>query len=422
VQLPSDDQIGDWYQSHVNAGMYATLAFLGMDVAEVEAEGYTIRLSDGRELIDCLGGFGAYNFGHRHPRIVAAVKEQLDRMPMSSRLALNPQQAALAHELAELTPGDLQYTFLSNSGTEAVEAALKLARLYTHKPGLISAHDAFHGKTLGSLSSTHRDHFQKPFEPLMQHFTEVPFGDLQAIAEAIQDNTGAVLLEPVQGEGGINVPPDGYLEGVRQLTRDRGVLLILDEVQTGMGRTGRNFAAERWDVDPDIMVLAKSLGGGVMPVGATLGTPEVWEPFNNAPTVHSSTFGGNQLACAAARAALEVLVEDRLAEQAEVNGTAFLADLRQLAGDYPDIITDVRGLGLMLGLAMTASDISQIFIASLVDQGVIAAYTLNVTGVVRLEPPLIMPAGVFTEVLDRIRLALDGTRAVMQQFGLAETQ
>ena len=422
MKLPSDDEVRGWYQSHVNAGMYATLAFLGMDAAEVEAEGYTIRLSDGREFIDCLAGFGAYNFGHRHPRIVAAVEEQLGHMPMSSRLALNPHQAALAHELAELVPGDLQYAFFSNSGTEAVEAALKLARLYTHKPGLISAHDAFHGKTLGSLSSTHRDHFQQPFQPLMQHFAEVPFGDLDALADAIHDDTGAVMLEPVQGEGGINVAPDGYLEGVRQLTRDRGVLLILDEVQTGMGRTGRNFACERWGISPDIMVLAKSLGGGVMPIGATLGTPEVWEPFNNAPTVHSSTFGGNQLACVAARAALEVLVEDWLAERAEANGTAFLADLRALAADYPDIITDVRGVGLMIGLAMKTSDVSQIFIASLVDQGVIAAYTLNVTGVVRLEPPLIMPTEVLTEVLTRIRMALDGTRAVLQQFGLAETQ
>jgi len=414
----SADEIKLWYQQHVNSGMFAALAFLGMDVAEVEAEGWTIRTADGREFIDCLGGFGVYNFGHRHPRVVAAVQEQLGQMAMSSRLALNPRLAELAHRLAELTPGDLQFTFACNSGTEAVEAALKLARLATGKPGIISAANAFHGKTLGSLSSTHRDAFQRPFMPLMQHFAQVPFGDLAAIEASIHDETAAVLLEPVQGEGGIHVAPDGYLAGVRELTRKRGVLLILDEIQTGMGRTGTNFACEHWDVCPDIMTLAKALGGGVMPVGATIGTPVVWEHFQEAPTVHSSTFGGNQLACSAALAALDVLVDEDLAGQALAKGEHFLSGLRKLAADYPEVITDVRGIGLMLGLEMAAPDISQLFIANMIEQQIIVAYTLNFTGVVRLEPPLIMPESVIDEVLDKMRIALDGTRQVMEQFGL----
>ncbi|MBN2083135.1 aminotransferase class III-fold pyridoxal phosphate-dependent enzyme [bacterium] len=399
--------------------MFAALAFLGMDVAEVEAEGWMIRTADGREFIDCLGGFGVYNFGHRHPRIVAAVKAQLDRMAMSSRLALNPRLAELAHRLAAITPGELQYTFVCNSGTEAVEAALKLARLATGKPGIISARNAFHGKTLGSLSSTHREAFQKPFLPLMQHFGEVPFGDLAALEALIDDSTAAVLLEPVQGEGGIHVAPDGYLAGVRELTRDRGVLLILDEIQTGIGRTGANFACEHWDVAPDIMTLAKALGGGVMPIGATIGTAAVWEHFQEAPTVHSSTFGGNQLACSAALAALDVLVDEKIAGQAQTKGARMLAGLRALAAEYPEVIVDVRGIGLMLGLEMAAPDISQLFIANMIEQQVIVAYTLNFTGVVRLEPPLVMPESVIDEVLVRIRAALDGTRQVMEQFGLA---
>jgi putrescine aminotransferase len=411
-----------WYQKHINAGMYAALAFLGMDTAEVEAHGWKIALADGREFIDMIGGFGVFNFGHRHPRIVAAVEEQLKRMPMSSRLALNPLQAELAHELAELAPGDLQFTFFSNSGTEAIEASLKLARLVTGKPGIISAKDAFHGKTLGSLSSTHRDHFQKPFLPLLPEFSQVPFGDLDAVDAAINDHTAALLLEPVQGEGGINVAPEGYIAGVRQLTRERGVLLILDEVQSGMGRTGRNFACEHWGVCPDIMVLAKALGGGVMPIGATMGTPEVWKLFNENPTVHTSTFGGNQLACAAAREALKVLVEDQLAEQAASKGSRFKKGLIAIAADYPEIVTDVRGLGLMIGLRMAAPDISQLFIANLVEQQVMVAYTLNQTGVVRLEPPLVIPVDVLDEVLGKIRTALDGTRQVMEQFGLTAPQ
>jgi len=421
VTFPTDDEIRRCYQQHLNSGMFATLAFLGMDVAEVEAQGWTVRLADGREFIDVIGGFGVFNLGHRHPRIVAAVEHQLKTMPMASRLALNAPQALLANELTSLAPGNLQYVFFSNSGTEAVEAAIKLARLATGKPGLISAKDAFHGKTMGSLSSTHRDHFQKPFLPLLPEFFQVPFGDLTALERAIDDHTSAVLLEPVQGEGGINVAPDGYLQAVRELTRRHGVLLILDEVQTGLGRTGRNFACEHWDVCPDIMVLAKSLGGGVMPIGATLGTAEVWQTFNESPTVHTSTFGGNQLACAAARESLKVLVEEQLAEQAREKGEYFTAELRQLATQYPEIVTEVRGLGLMIGIQMTAPDISQLFIANLVEQRVMVAYTLNQTGVVRVEPPLIIPVEVLDDVLGRMRTALEGTRQVMQQFGLSIT-
>jgi len=275
VQQLDFTEIKRCYLEYINSGMYSALAFVGMDCAEIEAEGWIVRVNDGREFIDCVSGFGAYNFGHRHPRIVAAVREQLERMPMSSRLALNPIQAILARELAELAPGNLKYSFFSNSGTEAVEAALKLARLCTGKPGIISAQQAFHGKTLGSLSSTHRVAFQKPFEPLMSFFTKVPFGDFAALEATIDENTAAVMLEPIQGEGGINIPPSGYLPAVSELTSRRGVLLILDEVQTGMGRTGYNFSCESEEVCPDILVLAKSLGGGVMPIGATIGTPEV---------------------------------------------------------------------------------------------------------------------------------------------------
>lgn len=185
---------------------------MGLDSAEVWAEGWTVRSADGREFIDCVGGYGSYNFGHRHPRIVAAVKEQLDRMPMSSKLLLNPVLAGLCHDLAGIAPGELRNTFISNSGTEAVECALKLARLATGKPGIISARNAYHGKTLGSLSSTHRDNYQKPFEPLMQFFSEVPFGDAEALEAAIHENTGAVMLEPVQGEGGIVIPRPGLYQ------------------------------------------------------------------------------------------------------------------------------------------------------------------------------------------------------------------
>lgn len=421
MTFPTDEQVQRWYQDHYNAGFYGLLSFMGLDSAEVEASGWTVRSADGREFIDCVGGYGSYNFGHRHPRIVAAVREQLERMPMSSKLLLNGQLAALAHELAAIAPGELQYTFVSNSGTEAVEAALKLARLATGKRGIITATNAYHGKTLGSLSGTNRDAFQAPFLPLLEHFAKVQFGDLDALEEAIDEHTAAVMLEPVQGEGGIILPPDGYLAGAREITRRRGVLLIADEVQTGMGRTGRNFACEAEGIDPDIMVLAKSLGGGVMPIGATMGTKQVWKHFEENPLVHTSTFGGNELACAAARAAISVLVEEDIASKAASTGEHFLAGLRALAADYPDLIADVRGVGLMIGLDMVSGDVSQLFIAYVLQRGVLIAFALNKPGVIRIEPPLIMDIATVDEVLVRLRLALEDTRGVARQYGLIET-
>jgi putrescine aminotransferase len=416
---PGDEQVQRWYQQHVNAGLYSLLGFMGLSTAEVAAEGWIVRCADGREFIDCVGGYGAYNFGHRHPKIVAAVKHQLDRMPMSSKLLLNPVMAQLCARLAELVPAGLTHSFISNSGTEAVEAALKLARLATGRPGVISAKNAFHGKTLGSLSSTHREQYQTPFRPLMQRFDQVPFGDAAAVRQAITDDTGAVMLEPVQGEGGIIIPPPGYLSELREITQQAGVLLILDEVQTGMGRTGYNFACEAEGVSPDILVLAKSLGGGVMPIGATMGTARVWEPLLAQPLLHTSTFGGNELACAAALAALDVLVDDKLAEHAALTGAYLLSGLRALTVKYQQLIREARGAGMMVGIDMHSSDISQLFIANVLEQKVLVAFTLNHPGVIRMEPPLIMPRGVVDEVLRRMETAAAATAAMVEQYGLA---
>ncbi|MCC7478584.1 aminotransferase class III-fold pyridoxal phosphate-dependent enzyme [bacterium] len=420
MQLPSESEVKLWYQQHVNGGFLSLVSFMGLDSTEVEAEGWTVRTADGREFIDCVGGYGSYNFGHRHPAILAAVSEQLGRMPMSSKLLLNGQLAGLAHDLAQVTPAGLDYSFISNSGTEAVEAALKLARLTTGKPGVISATNAYHGKTLGSLSSTHRPSYQTPFAPLMDHFGEVPFGDADALEAAINEHTGAVMLEPVQGEGGIILAPPGYLTAVREITRRRGVLFIADEVQTGLGRTGRNFACEFEGVEPDMMVLAKSLGGGVMPIGATIGTARVWEKFQQDPLVHTSTFGGNELACAAGRAAIALLQSENLAQRAAENGRLLLEGLRALQARYPQVIREVRGIGMMIGIDTFSQDISQLFIANVIEQKVLVAFTLNRPKVIRMEPPLTMSASVISEVLQRMDTALAATAALMEQYGLAE--
>jgi putrescine aminotransferase len=344
----------------------------------------------GKRYLDCLGGYGIFNVGHRHPKVIAAVKAQLDQVCLHSQDLLNPWAAHLARQLASLAPGDLQYSFFCNSGTEAVEGAIKLARLATGKTEIISTKNSYHGVSMGALSATGREVFRKPFEPLLNGFKHVPFGDIQALEKAINKNTAAVILEPIQGEGGIVLPPPGYLRKVRQLTKKKGVLLILDEVQTGMGRTGRMFACEHEGVVPDIMCLAKALGGGVMPIGCFMATPKLWRALEPNPTIHNSTFGGNPLACSAASACIEVLTEEHLPARAMVMGTYFVQKLQALKAEYGQFIVDVRGKGLLIGLEFSSEDVRVLVQEQLFHLGVLVAGTLNANRTIRIEPPLII--------------------------------
>lgn len=396
------------YRQHVNPGLASLMQFMGFDSVEVEAEGCTVRDAHGREFLDCLGGFGVMTLGHRHPHVVAAVKEQLDKAPLSSRVLFNEPQARLAEMLANLAPGDLQFCFFCNSGAEAIEGALKIARLATGKTHFVAAQNAFHGKTLGALSASGREVYKQPFQPLVPGFTHVPFGDAAAIADAITDDTAAVLLEPVQGEAGVIVPPTGYLKEVESLCRARGVLFIADEIQTGLARTGKMFAVEHEGVCPDMMCLAKALGGGVMPIGAIVGTADIWKSLESNPLLHSSTFGGNPLACAAGVAALEVLTRENFPEKAAKRGRQLMDALQAVQSDFPDAIAEVRGKGLLIGVEFTNEDIAGLVIAGLAQRRVIAAYTLNNPKVIRFEPPLLITedqiataAAVFREAVEQ---------------------
>ena len=264
-------------------------------VVEWQGDGCLLRDIHGREFIDCLGGFGIFALGHRHPKVIAAVKAQMDRLALHSQWMMNPVAADAARRLAEITPGNLCKTFWCSSGTEAVEGALKLARLYTRKQKFISTINSFHGKTMGSLSVTGRELFRQPFLPLLE-VAFVPYADSKAIEQAIDDDTAAVILEPIQGEGGVIVPPDDYLPAVREICTRRGVILIFDEVQTGLGRTGRMFGADQTRVVPDIMALGKALSGGVIPCAAFHTTDEIFKSFHPNPFYHTSTFGANPMA------------------------------------------------------------------------------------------------------------------------------
>ncbi|MCL5676499.1 MAG: aminotransferase class III-fold pyridoxal phosphate-dependent enzyme [Firmicutes bacterium] len=389
------------YGTYVNESMSRLYRFMGFTTLEWTARGAIITDIHGQDFIDC-GSYGVFFHGHNHPKVVAAVREQLDRMALSGRTLPHKPVADLARKLAEATPGGLQYTFFCNSGAEAVEGALKLARAFKKKPGIISTEGAFHGKTFGALSASGRELYRKPFYPLLPGFTHVPYGDAEAIAKAVNDDTAAVILEPIQGENGVVVPPDDYLPRVRQICDEKGVLLILDEVQTGMGRTGKLWAFEHWGVVPDILTTAKALGGGVMPIGAFMSTPEIFSVFDENPYIHSSTFGGNQMACAAGVAALDVIQEEGLLEQAARKGKRLLTALTSLAKDYPDVIREVRGKGLLIGLEMVSEGASGLMISELIDRKVIVIHSLNNPRVIRISPPAVITEAQIDHVLEAV--------------------
>lgn len=401
-QLPLSiiEQTISRYENYINPSLTRLFRFMGLNSIEWEAEGAIIEDTEGNEFIDFLGGYGVFNLGHRHPKVVQAVKEQLEKMPLASKVLFDYKTAELAAILAEITPGDLQYSFFCNSGTEAVEGALKIARVYTGKRGIIATENAFHGKTLGALSATGRDLFRKPCEPLLPDFIHVPFGDSDAVVSAITNETAAVIVEPIQGEGGIILPPDNYLSRLREICNEHNILLILDEVQTGMARTGRMFAAEHYGVAPDIMTLAKALGGGVMPIGAFITTPKVFEVLINSPFLHTSTFGGNPLACAAGVATIKAIQEEGLIKEAALKGDYLLGKLALIQQKYPQVIKAVRGKGLLAGIELTREGAGGFLMSELIEQGFIVAYTLNNPKVIRLEPPLVIEKGLLDRFLD----------------------
>ena len=401
------------FERHINPGLASLLRFTGLDVVEDHAEGVYVWDTDGKRYLDFLSLYGTLSLGHRHPRVVEAVSRQLARQTMSTRVMISAPAARLAARLAEITPEGLSMSFFGNSGAEAVEAAFKLTRIYTGKPEIITMRRGFHGKTFGALSLTPKPEYQDAVRPLVPGVKVVPFGDAEALAQAITPKTAAVILEPVQGEGGVRVPPEGYLQAVRALTQERGVLMIADEVQTGLGRTGELWGVNHADVAPDLLTSAKALGGGVMPIGAVVGRPELFEVFKTSPLIHSSTFGGNPLAAAAALAAIETTLELGLPARARTLGEYFLEELRRLVAVYPDLVREVRGQGLLIGMEFIDADIGALVISEMAVHGVLTAFGLNDTRVVRLEPPLIVERSHIDEALSALADSLAATREVL---------
>jgi putrescine aminotransferase len=387
-------------KSVTQAGQFAALEWSG--------QGAILRDLLGREYIDCLGGYGIFSAGVNHPKIVKAVTAQLSRMALNSQELLEPWRAALAKILAEVTPGDLQNSFFINNGTDAIEGAIKLARLYTKRSTFISTLGGFHGKSMGSLSLMGKASFREPFEPGLQDVRFIPYGDADAL-EAELHRCGAVgvriagvVLEPVQGEAGGVVPPDDFLPRARELCTAHGALLIADEIQTGMGRTGKMWGVDHWDVVPDIMCLGKSIGGGVMPLSAFIANPTVWEVMIPNPIIHSTTFGGNPLACAAGLAAIQVTLEEDLPGQAAAKGEFLLHELASLQAKYPQVLTEAHGKGLLIGMEFPVQEIGWQVAAGLFKRGVLVAGTYSKAQVIRIEPALGIPLELLKEMLNRL--------------------
>ena len=374
--------------------------FAKRDLVITRGKGVTVWDINGNEYLDCTSSYGVSVVGHCHPKVVEAIQKQSEKLIACHASFYNDTRSELLKKIIAIAPKGLDRVFLSNSGAESVETAIKLARKHSGKPEIIAMMGAFHGKTMGALSATWKKKYREPFMPLVPGFKHVPPNNLEKIEATITDKTAAVLVEPVRGEGGILPPTDDFLPGLRELCDKKGVLLIFDEVQTGFGRTGKNFACEHWNIIPDILCSAKSIAGG-LPMGATFAKEEVMSSFQRGE--HSSTFSGNPLVCAAASAAIDVLIEEKLPEKATTNGAYFKSKLNALAEKY-NIVREVRGLGLMLGMEMRF-DVYNIIVGCM-ERGILVLDAGR--NVVRFLPPLIISR----EQIDRVVETLD---AVMEQ-------
>ncbi|RZN70187.1 MAG: acetylornithine transaminase [Candidatus Methanolliviera hydrocarbonicum] len=359
---------------------YIFQTYTRQPIVIVSGEGARVWDINGKEYIDCVAGIAVNGVGHRNPIVVRRIKKQLDRLMHVSNLYYTDVQVDAAEKIVERSGMDK--VFFCNSGTESVEAALKLAKKHTGKRKFISTINSFHGRTIGSVSVTHKETFRKPFEPLLKDVRFVEYGDSSKIEDEIDEDTAAVILEPIQGEAGINVPPEGYLREVRKICDEKDVLLIIDEVQTGFGRTGRWFAFQHEEIEPDIVTMGKGIGGG-FPVGAMAAKDEIAKSFGRGD--HGSTFGGNPLACSAILGVIEAMERGEMIKRSEENGIYFRERLNILKKNV-SFIEEVRGKGLMIGVSVN-EDANEI-----VDRARERGVLINATSdkVLRLVPPFVI--------------------------------
>ncbi len=354
--------------------------------------------ANGKEYIDCMGGYGVALVGHCNPRVVKEIKAQLDKIITVHSSLYNKTREVFLEKLIKISPKSLSQVYLNNSGTEAVEAAIKFSRKFTGKKKMVAMNGSYHGKSLGALSVTFNQKYRKAFEPLVDTVSFSSFGDIEALRNTVDSDTAMVIIEPIQGESGINVAPDGFLQQVRKLCDEKGIVLVFDEIQAGLGRTGKMWASQHWDTVPDIMCLAKGIAGGV-PMGATLVRPDILASINKGE--QSSTFGGNPLSCAAGIGAIDALTEDKLVENAEKNGKIFREGLERLKEKHK-IIREIRGKGLMIGVEMKFE------VKDILFDGIANNLLLLYSGknILRLLPPLVISESDINKALETLDVIL----------------
>ncbi len=390
------------FREHFNAGWleYRKSVTLAGDHSAIEWKWNGAIIEDvyGREYIDWLGGYGLLSHGWSHPEVIEAVQSQLLHNPMPSQELIDPLRWVLSRIIADITPGNLKYCFFAGSGTEANEWAIKLAKMYTKKAGFIVAVKGFHGKTMGSLSLIGKKDYREPVGQMYGWpVYHVPYGDALAvekqlqICEEIGVGIAAVMMEPIQGEAWAIVPPDDFWPRIRAATKKHGVLLIADEVQTGLGRTGKLWWVDHWWVVPDIMTMGKALGGGVMPISAFVSTEEIWQSMMHPnPFIHTTTTGGGALACSAAIAAIQIVLRDNFPKLAEEKGKYIMKKMQKLVKKYPEIYESVSGKWLLIAQHFHSAEIGYQVTAELFKNGVLIAGTLNSAITSRIEPPIII--------------------------------
>jgi acetylornithine/LysW-gamma-L-lysine aminotransferase len=346
------------------------------------AQGATIWDTDGKEYIDCMGGYGVAIIGHCNKDVINAITLQMNKLMVCHMSTFNNSRLQFLSKLKSIAPDNLGKIFFSNSGAESIEAALKFSRKFSQKTGVISMYGGYHGKTFGALSVTYNSKYRKSFSPLLEGVKFVPFGDISSLTEAIDESIGTVIIEPIQGESGIIMPPEGYVKAVREVCTEKKLVLIFDEIQTGLGRTGKMWAGENWSAVPDIMCIAKGIASGI-PTGVTFVKEEIANCMHLGE--HSSTFAGNPIACSAGSATIEIIIKEDLVTKASDTGTYFKKKLIELKDKHP-IIRDVRGLGMMLALE-SRFDVRDILMEG-IKNGLLMLYSGRT--VIRLLPPIVM--------------------------------
>jgi putrescine aminotransferase len=384
------------FNNHINPGFLEYRKSAGSDDMAMEwmSNGDTFVDLQGNTYIDCLGGFGTFNCGHRHPKVIETVTNQLAKQPLSSAELIDANRSLLARILADVTPGNLQYTFFTSSGTEAVECALKMATLATGRHYYVAFKGDFHGKSLGSLSLTSKAHFREPFLPLLQGTRHAPYGDIEYLKKLIDvmaytgELPAAIIYEPIQGEAGVIIPPDDFIPGIREICDKYDIMMVADEVQAGMGRTGYLFATDYNNVAPDILCLGKSISGSVVPLSACVCTERAFKGMFPDPLLHSTTTGGNPLATSAGIAAFNVILSEDLCGRAKKSGAVFMEGLEKLKNKYPKLMPTYRGRGLMIAMEFCDGDLGYEVVYEAFNRRLLLSGSLINAKTIRIEPPL----------------------------------